>query len=319
MGGNVKIGNITADRIKITDRAILTHTLDKFFRSINDSFEQLHKEPIWAPLLLENKSFLSGSAYHLFDFDKILNNELSSVGDIDTQISLHHSQYIRDFLSSYSGEYKLLGFEDRGNQLISLWHLNNQNVQVDFELVEFNNGMPTEWAKFSHSSEWVDKKCGIKGVFHKYILRAFTTKTLKDRCIQMKKSIKKITSTDLAFSVDYGIRSKYIDLHQIYDGLPVYKEIPVKESTYVNTIDEMFFLLFEKHPTLEERELFKSFKGCLQIANTHLSVDDKIKLISGFENTLFGPGAQELYRDDKERDSFEKQLALSTMLNDLNI
>lgn len=322
MGGNVQIGNYNADRIYINNRQELTEELNKLFTAINTAYEQTYKEPLWTPLLLSSKEFLSGSSFHLFDINNVPSDELLSIGDVDTQVDSKKLSNLKTFLTDRSNQildgFKLIGFVDRGNQLISLWNFNAQNLQVDFELVDYENEFPTEWAKFSHSSEWIDKKDGIKGVFHKYLMRAFTVGSLKERYIQMKKGVKKVTSTDLAFSVDYGIREKYIDLHQTIDGIPVYQEIPVKESVYVNTIDSMFEKLFNKLPDSEERELFKSFKGGLQLANKFLNNEQKTALIEGFKNTLYGPGAQELYRDDPERDKSEKELALTTMISTLD-
>jgi hypothetical protein len=61
--------------------------------------------------------------------------------------------------------------------------------QVDFEASEYEmqddsltgkqKFYPTEWAKFSHNSHWEDIQAGIKGVFHKYLLRAITSTLTK--------------------------------------------------------------------------------------------------------------------------------------------
>jgi hypothetical protein len=42
-------------------------------------------------------------------------------------------------------------------------------------------------------------------------------------------------------------------------------------------------------------------------------------LIKGFSHTLFGPGAQSLYRNNPELDNTEKMIALNKMLDVLNV
>lgn len=340
-GGNVQVGSHLAQRIDLEkySREGITNKIWNVLTQINDHYNKINGSPIWKERLLKNRNFLSGSSFHFFNpsiphdqFKKIK----PKVGDIDTQVDKNIKDSLVNFLqqsvNKKFGGAKLLGFNDQGNQLISLWGFNDPpiKVQVDFELVDYDNDEPTEWARFSHSSSWDDLESGIKGVFHKYLMRAFTTSTLKDRYIQKVRSIKFVRSTDLAFSVDYGMRQKYepvldskgrILTHD--DGshgkLPVYKEIPVKDSIYANTMSEMFSLIFGKLPKGNEKNLLASFKGGVHLASKYLDDQKQQDLLNGFIHTLFGPAAQQLYRDDPQSDKEEKMIALSVLVNDLNL
>lgn len=340
-GGNVEIDSHVAQRIDLEkySREGITNKIWNVLTDFNDSYEKTNKTPIWNKKLISSRNFLSGSSFHFFNpsishdlFKKIK----PKVGDIDTQVDKNKKQDLEQMLQSAKGKRfgsaTLLGYVDRGNQLISLWEFVDPpiKVQVDFELVDYNNDEPTEWSRFSHSSSWDDLEAGVKGVFHKYLMRAFTTNSLKDRYVQKARSIKFVRSTDLAFSVDYGMRQKYepvvdakgrILTHD--DGehgkLPVYKEIPVANSVYANTMFEMFSLIFGKPPKGNEKTLLASFKGGAHLASKYLDDSRKQALLNGFIQTLFGPIAQQLYRGDPQADKEEKMTALSVLVNDLEL
>jgi hypothetical protein len=137
--------------------------------------------------------------------------------------------------------------------------------------------------------------------------------------------LKKIASTDLAFSVANGMREKYqpvVDTNgeqKIVDGLPVYIEIPTSQSSYTNNLSNIFELLFDRTPSEQEKKQLWSFKGGLQLANKFLNDEEKKKLINGFIMTLFGNTAQQLYKNDSKTDKEEKMIALNTMIEQLGM
>lgn len=337
MGGNVRIGQHDADRIDLNkvSREQIVPLIDHTLQEINKAYEDKYKEPLWSESLLQSKDFLSGSSSHFFS-DRISHTEFvrvkPTVGDIDTKVDVKQKNNIESFLNSVSGKRigfaTFVGYKTSAGQFITLWEFNDPaiKIQIDLELVEYENGEPTEWSHFSHSSSWDDLQAGIKGVFHKYLLRAFTTKGLRDRYIEMKSGgLKKVTSTDLAFSVTNGMREKYKPVADILgkqivvDGLPVYKEIPTTQSKYINSITGMFEMIFGQTPTSDERIQFGSFVGCLKLANRYLDNAAKEKLINGFVLTLFGPAAQQLYKNDPGVDRTEKDVALNTMIKVLKM
>ena len=336
-GGNVQIGPHSAERINLVKipRNKIVPVIDELLHAVNNSFNAKFKTPLWSPALIQKKEFLSGSAFHFLNPgipDEKFVKHKPSVGDIDTMVDEKKREQVELYLNSVTnkqiGPAKLLGFKPNpgGDQFITLWEFSEPpiKIQIDLELVPFDELGPTTWSKFSHSSAWEDLEAGIKGVFHKYLLRAFTTNTLKDRLVQMKTKLKPVKSTDIAFAVTGGMRQKYEPVldggkQKVVDGLPVFKEIPAKDSTYINSAEGMFELIFGKPPVGGEEKLLGSFMGGLQLANKYLDAAHKKLLLDGFVNTLYGQTAQELYKGDPEQDKAEKEVALNTMLKALGM
>lgn len=332
-GGNVQIGDVAAERIDLSkiDRTSIVTRINRTLQMVNLQFQKRYGLPLWNKELFASKKFLSGSAFHFFnkaiatpEFVKYKN----TVGDIDTQVDKAQEQNIKEFLDSITGKkfgyVSFVGYKSSAGQFITLWAFDQPkiNVQIDLELVDFVEGKPTEWSQFSHSSDWADMKEGIKGVFQKYLLRAMTTKTLRDIIVLKgkKETPTKTTSTDLAFSVGQGLRQKLSpvmdgDKHRMIDGLPVYKEISTKESTYINDLKVMFEVLFGITPKDVELEMFGSFVGGLQLIKKHFSKAEQAKVVDGFAFTLWGPAAQGLYRGNPELDQKEKMAAFMKMLD----
>ncbi len=344
-GGNIRLS--TGDEaqqinLKVTDRKTMLPVLNSLLNNINNSYASTFKSPLWSPELLQSRKFLSGSSVHFFN-PKLSDEEFVKVkpliGDIDTQIDKNSKEQVASWLANIVGKSvgnaKFLGFESGNEQYSSLWELSNPpiKVQIDLEFVDYDKGEPTAWSQFSHSSDWQDLSAGIKGVFHKYLMRAFTTNTLKKRYVQTKTGkiqAKPIVSTDIAFAVASGkgggMRQKYepaLDTRTgrplEKDGIPVYKEIPVSDSTYVNDVDQMFEMIFGRAPKGDDAKKLWSFTGGVELANKYLDNDAKEKLAKGFIFTLYGPNAQGLYRSNPDRDRQEKQIALDYMINALGL
>lgn len=336
-GGNVQIGDTSAERIDLQkiDRSSIVTRINRTLQMVNLQFQKKYGLPLWNKELFASKKFLSGSAFHFFnkaiatpEFVKYKN----TVGDIDTQVDKAQEQNIKEFLDSIIGKnfgyVTFVGYKSSAGQFITLWAFDKPkiNVQIDMELVDFAEGRPTEWSQFSHSSDWADMKEGIKGVFQKYLLRAMTTKTLREIIVlKGKKEVPtKTTTTDLAFSVGQGLRQKLApvmdgDKHRTVDGLQVYKEIPTKESTYINDLKIMFEVLFGVAPKAVELEMFGSFVGGLQLVKKHFSSTEQQKVVDGFAFTLWGPSGQGLYRGNPELDQVEKMAAFLKMVDVLGV
>ena len=344
-GGNLRLpsgdeaGQID---LKVHERKYIVPILNNLLYNINNSFIKATGTSLWQEELLKNRKFLSGSSLHFFDTD-IPDEEFVRVkplvGDIDTQVNRDLKDQITNWLDSVKdkavGPAILLGYELGNEQYSSLWQFSEPpiKIQIDLEFVEFDKSGPTSWSQFSHSSSWDDLGQGIKGVFHKYLMRAFTTNTLKQRYIMTKTGkiqAKPVTSTDIAFAVSSGqgggMRQKYepvIDPStndvMTKDGIPVFKEIPADQSEYVNDIDQMFEMIFGKPARNNDAKKLWSFVGGVDLANRYLDESAKEKLAKGFILTLYGPAAQGLYRGKPERDKAEKQIALDYLMNNLGI
>lgn len=200
-------------------------------------------------------------------------------------------------------------------------------IQIDMELVDFEDGRPTEWSQFSHSSDWEDLKAGIKGVAHKMALRALTGKTSREIILLKgkKETPTRITSNDLSFSVMYGLRQKLDPVvgedgkQKTIDGLLVYREAPVATSTYVNDLAIIFAILFDEAPTVSEVKKLGSFTGILDLVKKYFNPSDALKFMDGFVELLVGPGAQGMYRGNPEADHNEKMIMLIAAGRVLNI
>lgn len=340
-GGNARVGKHEAQKIDLKKfaRQPTSFKIWKILDEIDKLYHKTQGNYLWGPELLKSKKFLSGSSFHFFNpkiDDEKFTNVKPMVGDIDTQVDRLKKDLLAQFLlgsqNKKIGGAKLLGFNDEGNQLISLWELSDPpiKVQVDFELVDYYEGSPTEWARFSHSSAWEDLEAGIKGVFHKFVLRAITAIRARPRYIQKPRSTKYTDASDLSFSVDYGLREKYKPVVNdkgrpvmFDDGAngshPVYTEIPVKDSKYVNSLKGIFEIVFGAKPKNIEIEKLNSFKGTLALVNQFYDSESKQKVLNAFIRILFGDGAQGLYRNDPETDRKEKMVALNTMIVDLGL
>lgn len=337
-GGNVMIGDKGADRIDLSkiNRDSIVPKIEKTLEIVNGAFKKKYGLPLWSGELFKSKKYLSGSAFHFFnraistpEFTKYKN----TVGDVDTQVDKMEEKNIEAFLKSSTGhrfgDAHLIGFKKSAGQFITLWHFIDFdiNIQIDIELVDFAHGKPTQWSMFSHSSSWSDITSGIKGVFHKYLVRAFSSKTLRDIIIlKGKKQVPtKTKATDLAFSVTAGLRIKIapaldaVGKHILQDGLHVYREIATNQSSHVTDLAVMFEMLFDRVPSKHDLDLFDSFTGGAELVKKYFTHSDQTKLIGAFAHTLWAKGAQGLYRGDAEKDNVEKMAAFLKLTDTVGV
>ena len=337
-GGNVQIGAQSAQRLDLTKlkRDQLIPVLDQLLQAINAGFAKMHKRALWSPQLVASRKFLSGSAFHFFNVAGIPSDQFvkykPTVGDIDTQVDQSLLEPAKQFLDAATGKQfgpaTLIGYKPSVEQLITLWAFSDPpvNVQIDLEFVEYEGDEPTEWSQFSHSSAWNDIEAGIKGVFHKYLLRALSTPSLRDVVILSGKreTPKVVKTTDLAFAVTRGLRYKLRpvmdgNVQREMDGLKVYKEIPTKESTYETNLYVIAKIFFGNQFDAGDIEKFWSYLGTLELVKKYFDREQQSAVITGFVYTLFGAGAQELYRGDPKQDAADKNAALEIMSKTLGV
>lgn len=351
-GGNLSIGQHQAQHLdlKVTKREIMVPKLNNLLLAIDSAYAQQYKEPLWGKKLLSTGKFLSGSSLHFFNVkgipDEVFVEKKPTVGDIDTMVDKTKEQNLKQFLldnnNKQIGPATLLGFQRGNEQFSALWELDDTpvKIQIDFEFVDFVDGLPTEWARFSHSSAWEDLNRGIKGVFHKFLIRALTSLTAKTFMLkklagrgQLRKEEYKPTTDNLfSFSVSSkeggGLRAKYepvIDPStgqvEVKDGLPVMTAAPA--SGYEQNIKNIFTKIIghklkpNQIDTIEKN--FWSFTGLLQALNRILTNEEKQKVVDGFLNITIGVGSQGLYKNNPEKDIKEKMVAIDTMLKIFNM
>ena len=350
-GGNLSIGSHEAQHLdlKVTNRNYMVPKLNELLNAINAAYAKMYKQPLWSPKLLASGEFLSGSSLHFFNVkgidDETFVAKKPTVGDIDTMVDKTKESNLQQFLTAYTdkqiGPAVFLGFQRGNEQFSGLFELQDPpvKVQIDFEFVAFEKDAPTDWAKFSHSSSWEDLQAGVKGVFHKWLIQAFTTLTRKDFLLRKMvgrgklRAEQDVPTTDnmVSFAVSSkeggGLRAKYEPVVDdkgqplVIDGLPVMREAPT--AGYQQNIGQIFSTILGKRLSPKQAQAlqkqFWSFTGLLQIMNTLMTPEEKQEVLNGFLQKTIGPGAQGMYKNNPDKDIKEKTLAINTMLQALNM
>lgn len=179
-----------ADKINlyVIEREDLVKDLRELLHALNAAFETDKGYPLWN--FKRTRKIFNGSSAFLFD-ESISDSEFrrtkSELGDIDLMIPAAALHDLWDVLKK--NEKKRIGqFVYLGNNKVNrssivaqinavFWYkpqdsFSAKHVQIDFEGVDFENEAPTIWSRFSHSANWDDMKCKVKGVAHKLLLQS---------------------------------------------------------------------------------------------------------------------------------------------------
>ena len=357
-GGNVRVEyngtEVGADKIDITkyDRKKLVDDLTKSLQLVSKEFQKKTKTKLLHSDMLKN---LPGSGQLLFDLSKIEDAELEqhkpTFGDLDIFVPIQVMPQLYMFLQNsvdttfYKMKYlgaKKLKAESLQNkkpkQINSIWEYDATNskkvegapdsfkIQIDLVSVAMGAEGPAEFEHFSRSAPLEDLRVGVKGLFHKYILRAIVKimtmmksfsiitpgsyskyveaspkneKELKE--FLASKAFKLSTSADKlegkaalnTFSILYGVRNKYSPVLK-YDGKPlvidgktVYREISPDESTKIGDIGGIYKYIFGGEPTEEEKEKLKSYTGIISLLKEKATKEQNIKIFNLLATLLF--------------------------------
>ena len=351
MGGNATIRGREAQRLdlKVTERNYMVPRLNALLHSINTAYQKATKQTLWDPKLLQSGHFLSGSSLHFFNTkgisDETFVQKKPKVGDIDTMVDRTKEESLQQFLTAYTdkqiGSAIFRGF-DRGNeQYISLWELQDPpaTIQIDFEFVDYQDGEPTDWAKFSHSSSWEDLQHGVKGVFHKLLIQslaALSKQTFLQRKMVGRGKMRTeqdvpVTDNMYTFAVSSkeggGLRAKYEPVigvngrPETKDGLPVMSATPT--TGYIKDIGQIFSTLLGKRlPAQASKQLtanFWSFTGIISVLAKILTPEERAAVVDSFIVRTIGPGAQGLYKNNPVQDLQEKLIALKYIMQKLGV
>jgi hypothetical protein len=326
MGGNAVIRGWAAGRIPNTKEVI-----PQLVGDLNELFGALERG-------LRTKFVPSGSCARIFKKnyspDRMYGKD--SFGDIDVMFD---QDKLADVQACVTEGYSYVthnpgdgGFDiilacvgvQKTDQLITLWQWRGkQIIQIDFEPAEFVGGEPTEWAEFAHSSN--DENQGIKGVFHKHLLRALNAPDVKEvKIMQKSGKMKDTKSAEYALSVS-GLRRKLFPVivssdtgfgefrSQLeVDGKLVYHESGMRDFVRDLDVIQAFYFGKEKTNNIHKGHL-KSFSGLAGMIVETRNASDQLKVIHGFANTCWGKGAQKLYRNDDKKDFEEKKTALDRL------
>ena len=341
---NRETGEILGDAEKIdlknVNRTKLTKSLQLMFSQLDKLYEKKHGKNLWNDFsVIESGHAFNGSSEHFFNkqiSDAEFKMHKPMVGDIDVTIAHDKLKPLFDLLAElenknvtpafvYKGQNKK---QQQGHQINAIFQLQNPkvNVQVDFEGVHYTEDhKPSPFAKFSHNSSWDDIRQGMKGVGHKLLIQnlARALSEMNDVVVLTKSSpseppekVKVSTAasseapTNLAFSVDRGVREKYapaVDSQgkQVYvDGKPAFRELDTKNSKYHTDIPTMFTMIFKQQPTKSDIEKFHSFAGLLALIKKYKVEEDLVKKAFTFllDKSLFGKAAQGFEKNNPEGD-----------------
>lgn len=254
--------------------------INQYLKGLNDAFQQEHGSAIWKNFnVVTSGEAFNGSTELLWKdedittkdgekmsseewFEKFKNNQ---AGDVDLAVP---EVYLNDIYKILEGPLRgkdlgggvvYLGSgspnKDIGLQLNGVFKMMSKDAdgnevelipQIDFEASDFDDdGNPTDFTKFSHSSTRHDVEHGVKGAFSKILYRAITyvlnqenIKLLTPSGREKRKELSPDEKRLLTFSVSRGLGNRYLPVndpdsgeHQKDDqGRLVYREPEIKPS-----------------------------------------------------------------------------------------
>lgn len=350
-GGNVtavsKSGEETkAEKIPIKKigRKKFYNFIVKLLKQINKDYKKMFDSDLWTDeSIIESGFVFNGSTSFIMD-PSIPDEEVvqykESAGDLDIAVPEYTKENLFNYLNSIDGKEVIKGARYMGSNKPTVSSIGEQincvfvldfdglkvPAQIDWELLPFSEtGIPTEWAKFSHSSSFDDCKAGVKAVHHKYLLRAIASGiSVRDDIVVCtdKSTFNNVVLTKnkahqnprmLKFSVGRGFRVAYEPLLDP-DGNPVYiedkqvfKALPTSDSNFVTDVLEMFKLSLNPDENIEESDVkkFWSFVGLLDLLEKYSDKKSIERIHDRYLELLWGvrpQRAQELERNNPELD-----------------
>lgn len=349
-GGNLtlttKSGTHRAEKISFKKLPIskFRDEFTKLFIELNKLFHKKYKYKLWSSdSLIKKAEIFNGSTSFIMDVnlspDEIFKYKQSS-GDVDVVIPKESAKDLHGLLKTLEdkniGNFTFLGSnrdsDKLGTQIITLFRYNPENIvcQVDFELSTFENGKPTEFTKFSHSSSFEDAKANIKAAFHKLLLRSLVgaISTNPNIVIATRSStpnnIKLASNSELPremkFSVDRGLRlclEPMLDNGKpvFYEGKQVFKEIPTKDSEFITDVSEIFRYIFKSKVNKND---ILSFVGVIKLMKKYCDVNTLRLTQERFFDIILSPKAQ-VIDNDLDIDKQIKISAYEYLLHELKL
>jgi len=347
-----------ADRIDTSkiNRKQLQDQLIHLFRVLDTKFQTKNERPLWKNFdVVSSGRAFNGSSEHFFD-NEITDEEFrevkKSMGDIDITIPHGYLKPLFDLLADNENQritkdFIYLGQNKKtqhGHQINSVFQLQSPkiNMQIDFEGTGYTDkNEPDEFAKFAHSSDWEDVRAEIKGLGHKHLLMniARALSELKNAAIltpsspveppekiKISNSARNIMPTNLAFSVDRGLRIKYEAVKDSngklvkVNGKQVYRELETDDSTYTKDLKTIFTMIFDKEPDDTDIIDFRSFSGILRLFKKHNVEKRLVENVFRFmiDKSFFGRGSQGTDAKNEENDYKTKMIILNKMIEEFS-
>jgi hypothetical protein len=255
-GGNVKIGEHSAQPIKITakNRNSVQTDVHEMLHHLNKSFHKEYGSHLFGA---NDKALHTGSAYggstralmdRNIDHAEFAKHKKES-GDLDVKIPHEHMEHILHHMQPGKkfGKYTVLGVKKGAEHHALLRHKNGGVHQVDLKGAHYENDEPSHFDQLSDNSHWDDIKKGIKGVHHKKLINAAGGDKHK-------------------YSMLYGIGSR-----------------ETKDPHWTNNTKEMTHKLFGKRSN--EKDLH-SFQGVTNLIKKHIPASEHQKIYDKFKSDL---------------------------------
>ena len=350
MGGNVTGINkrsgeeVRAEKIPIKEigRSNFTKKFIKVFTEINKLYKKKYGEVLWKnEKNIANGLQFNGSTSYIFNGD-IPDEEIikykTHAGDLDIIVPDNTKTELWKLLDSLEGKEIIKGVEYIGSNKPTVTSFGDQintvfrvdfgkdlvvAAQVDFEFLPMTDdeGTPSEWAKFSHSSSFDDAKVGVKAVHHKFLIQSIIGgASMRDDIVIAtpastpdKIRLKKVKDGDLPrmlkFSVGRGIRTAYDPMLDengdgiFIDGKQVYQERDSKTDTYITIVKEIYKLAFGRlKDNPKDVHDFGSFIGVVNLMKKYLDKTQINNTTKRYEEKLFAPYAQVIERGNAKAD-----------------
>lgn len=367
-GGNVTVTSKKGTETKAQKIPIKAVGRDKFYKvvtdllkKINKDFKKKFKTLLWTDeTQIENGFTFNGSSSFIMD-PNIPDEEIvkykETAGDLDIAVPDFQRKNLWTYLDSIDSKEVIPGvtymgsnrpkFSPNEDQINCVFVVDFDGLkvpmQIDWEFLPFSEtGLPSEWAKFSHSSSFEDTKQGIKAVHHKYLLRALvygisvrddivicTPKSTYDN-YTISKSKNLVSPGMMKFSVGKGLRVAFEPLQDpegnpVFDnGKQVFKEIPVKDSDYITDVAEILKLSINPSDAecLEsDSKKFWSFTGLVELIKTYIPKENWETINQKYVSMLWElkPKAQKLERYDPELDYKVKMSGYKFFIDSLGL
>lgn len=306
-----------------------------FFLALNAMFHKRTGEKIWKDEnLIHSGHVFNGSSEAFFRKD-ISDEEFTgvkkSVGDIDVTVPHDLKKPVWEFLKAIQGKKitpvityvgnNTPNYPEKKAQINALFKYKKGavdiNAQIDFEFLPYDaNHAPTDFSKFSHSSHWDDLKAGLKGVHHKFLVRALAGggTTIKNAAV-ITSTGKISKSKDYAngistgkFSVDRGMRNDAFVPHMVdgshahVDGKPIYKAVDVSTSDYITDPHAIGKIIFPSASDAEIKTGMGSFLSLITLMKKHLPQDRIGATLDRMIELYWGVKAQGFERNNPELD-----------------
>lgn len=351
-----------ADEIKLQylDQKSATKFVNDFenlLRDINKIYRSVYNEPLWSQLetLLKTNKIYAGSAKIFFEYVKqgkfdLFREYKKTVGDIDIQFGEDCAANLRDLfygqketnLSNETapkkiGEFTFVGEGGTGAiQMNTLFAYNfgidmktgtkKENaatyIQIDFEPVTFEKGLPTRFSQFAHSADFNDIQNSVKGVFHKFLIQSLldvSNEIIADVKLYTTKgkatTRKGAKLTVYSFSVDKGFRDRYVPALTKPEGNTILDNNQGKQVYFDVKSEERNSLKAAGVVSIDQKsELFKDLIGVT-------TLDDHTQIPIDIESLYYKQDLDILFRlifgvepDDADREGFNSYTGLLNLM-----